>query len=164
MAGPQPNFGQQWARGPGRPPAVVVVRTPRRLFGSGVRLVGCRAYTWNGSVIYDFFVVDGTGRVLPFRAAGGRGMARVWVGGRWEYVHRLVAYNTSGVHQGWVYGNPQRRRWRGTEVHHRFDPMRPRQPPWVNSKRNNMVRGGETYTPPTGNRPQLVCLGPRVRL
>ena len=139
MSGPLPAFGLVWAPGVGPPPLVVRITRPSRLRGHGLRLVGCRAFTW-GPSMYDMFVVDGTGRVLPFIAQGVRGMAAINVGGRRYYLHRLVAYNTASPPRSpRPWGNAQGRPWTGTHVHHYPDALRPRRPPWADSRRQRMV-------------------------
>ena len=76
---------------------------------------------------------------------GVRGMAAVCCGGVRYYLHRLVAFNTRppAGWQGREWGNPHGRFYnRTSEVHHFPDPMRPRQQPWINSTRHNMVASG----------------------
>ena len=208
MSGPQPDFGRLWRRGAGPAPQVVDVRQPRSF--RGLRLVGCRAYTWGptvgraealtytktkafglvtikwldpsvlmrivvclcvvASLVYDFFVVDGANRILAFVPHGDRQLAAVNFRGERHSVHRLVAilflpnrndariqfllvqylcckkqdcsvaYNTAGppgAQRQW--GNPRRLPWRGTEVHHHPDALRPRRAPWADCRRRAMV-------------------------
>ena len=115
------------------------VRTPQRLQRHGLTLIGCRAFTW-GPSIYDMLVVDRRGIVLAFVPQGERGLAAVNVMRQRYYVHRLVAYNiAAGLGPRGAFGNPRRLPWTGSHVHHRPDPLRPRQPPWGNSQRVNMI-------------------------
>jgi hypothetical protein len=74
---------------------VAVLELASGLRSRNLRVVGCRAFTWNG-IIYDCFVVDGEvgdggggGEILQFVTQGARGMAAV-TGGK-VYVHRLVS-------------------------------------------------------------------------
>lgn len=136
-----PAFGQQWRPGPGAPGDVFPVTRPRALLNRGVKLVGCSGFAWGPSrVVYDMFVVDGTGKILRFSPQGERDMASVTVGGRRYYVHRLVCFNTAGVCNGRAWGNGQALACvRKHECHHYKNPWSARVRPWLNSRRRNMV-------------------------
>ena len=74
---------------------VTVLELASGLRSRNLRVVGWRAFTWNG-IVYDYFVVDGEvgdgdggGEILQFVAQGQRGMAAV-TGGK-VYMQRFVS-------------------------------------------------------------------------